>query len=167
MSDDRIVNERDVEWDEESHGDSFLTRRKRLGTAAGGEELGCSLYELPAGKRPFPYHYHTANEEAIYVLSGEGTLRTPEGHSTVEPGDYVALPAGEEHARQLINDGDEPLRYLCLSTMRAPEITVYPDSGKIGAFAGRAPGPDVERELQAYLPLEAATDYWDGEGTDD
>lgn len=50
-------------------------RRKQLGNAAGGEQLGCSLYEMPPGQESWPYHYHTANEEAMYVLAGRGTLR--------------------------------------------------------------------------------------------
>jgi hypothetical protein len=40
---------------------------------AGGEKLGCSLYEVPLGRRAWPCHYHRANEEAIHVLYGSGT----------------------------------------------------------------------------------------------
>ena len=73
-----VVNEQDLEWGEQSHGEMFGYRRKQLGSAAGGEKLGCSLYEVPPGRRAWPYHYHLANEEAIYVLEGSGTLRIDE-----------------------------------------------------------------------------------------
>ena len=70
-----VVSDGDLEWDEQSHGEKFGYRRKQLGSAAGGQKLGCSLYEVPPGCRAWPYHYHLANEEAIYVLGGSGTLR--------------------------------------------------------------------------------------------
>ena len=70
-----VVGDGDLEWDEQSHGEKFGYRRKQLGSAAGGEKLGCSLYEVPPGRRAWPYHYHLANEEAIYVLEGSGILR--------------------------------------------------------------------------------------------
>jgi uncharacterized cupin superfamily protein len=82
------VNESDLEWTEADHGETAF-RRKQLSAAADGEGIGCSLYELPPGKRSWPYHYHTGNEEAIYVLDGEGTLRLDgERHSLSADVDY-------------------------------------------------------------------------------
>lgn len=159
-----IVNENELDWEEDSHGQRFSYRRKALATAANAENLGCSLYVVPPGKRPFPYHYHTANEEAIFVLSGSGSLRTREETLEITAGDYVALPVGESGVRQVINTSDDLLRYLCISTMIHPEIIRYPDSGKIGLFAGSAPfGPVDQRILTTFLSEEAEMDYWDGE----
>ena len=76
-----VVNENELEWGEQSHGERFGYRRKQLGSAACGERLGCSLYEVPPERRAWPYHYHLANEEAIYVLHGSGTLRLVNGRS--------------------------------------------------------------------------------------
>ena len=64
-----------MEWEEQTHGERFGYRRKSLSAATGSEKLGCSLYEVPPGRRAWPYHYHLANEEAIYVLHGSGTFR--------------------------------------------------------------------------------------------
>jgi uncharacterized cupin superfamily protein len=50
--------------------------------------------EVSPGRTAWPYHYHTANEEAIYILHGAGTLRVGNVRSTVTAGDYIALPAG-------------------------------------------------------------------------
>ncbi|WP_435364945.1 cupin domain-containing protein [Haloarchaeobius sp. DYHT-AS-18] len=157
------VNEADLEWDELETGATRF-RRKRLGGAADAEQLGASLYELPAGARSWPFHYHTANEEAIYVLAGTGTLRTADGGQALERGDFVALPTGEEGGHRVVNTGEEPLRYLCVSTMQEPDVTVYPDSGKLGIFAGAPPGGDsAARTVDGYYPRDAAVDYWDGE----
>lgn len=84
------INESDLEWTELDRGDARF-RRKKLGDA-GGDRLGCSLYELPPGARAWPYHYHTGNEEALYVLSGAGELRLDGDRYALEPGDYVAFP---------------------------------------------------------------------------
>lgn len=45
-----------------------------------------------------------------------------------------------------------------------PEIIRYPDSGKVGLFAGSAPFGSMDRRtLTKFFPEEAETDYWDGE----
>ncbi len=159
----RVVNESNLDWDDLSHGEHVQMRRKQLGAESGGERLGCSLYELPPGTKSWPYHYHTGNEEAIFVLAGAGLLRTEGGETSLESGDYVAFPVGEEYARRVVNDSDDALRYLCVSTMHEPDIAVYPDSEKFGVFAGSAPGDHEERTLSGYFPLDAEVDYWEGE----
>ncbi|SFF80053.1 Cupin domain-containing protein [Halopelagius inordinatus] len=156
------VNESDIEWSEREHG-AMRFRRKQLGVAANADRLGASLYELPPGASSWPYHYHTGNEEVVYVVSGTGVLRTPAGESSVEPGDFAVFHADESGAHRLRNDGDEPLRYLAVSTMRDPDVTVYPDSEKVGVFAGSPPGGREERTVSGYFRREDAVDYWDGE----
>ena len=165
-NDTGIVNEAELDWFERPRGD-FAGRGKRLGQAAGGERLGATLYEIPPGKKVVPYHYHTANEEAIYVLAGAGTVRLDDEEFEIEAGDYVALPVGEAGAHQVINSGEEPIRYLCVSTMREPDVMVYPDSGKVAILAGAAPGsPPGEATFSKILRSDAEVGYWDGEVED-
>jgi hypothetical protein len=48
--------------------------------------------------------------------------------------------------------------------MIEPDILAYPDSGKVGVFAGAAPGGSKQhRTLNAFFRHNDATDYWDGE----
>jgi uncharacterized cupin superfamily protein len=159
-----IVNEERLAWEETSRGSRFGWRRRALGAAAGGKKLGCSLYELKPGRRSFPYHYHSANEEAIYVLEGSGTMRLAGREVPIARGDYVPLHAGAEGAHQVINTSDATLRYLCVSTMIEPEVNVYPDSGKVLAMAGSAPGGSKEaRTVFGIFPESSKVDYWQGE----
>lgn len=159
-----VVSENDLGWGEQSHGERFGHRRKQLSSAANGEKLGCSIYEVPPGRRAWPYHYHLANEEAIYVLQGSGKLRIGGQEVGISQGDYVALPAGEAGAHQILNTSDLPLRYLCLSTMVEPDVMVYPDSGKVGIFAGTAPGgPKEKRTFSKLLRSDAEVGYYEGE----
>jgi uncharacterized cupin superfamily protein len=171
-----VVGEGDIGWSEQRHGNRFGHRRKRLAAAAGGQKVGCSLYEVEPGCAAFPRHYHLANEEAIYVLEGSGTLRLgrEDQEVAVSRGDYVALPTGAEGAHQLANTGNSVLRYLCLSSVLEPDVLVYPDSGKVGVYAGEAAGDLEEEEVFAeflrgdvgvgyYFLRGAEVDYYYGE----
>ena len=122
-------------------------RWTRLARAAGGSELGCTLEEVAPGGSPARYHYHTGNEEAMFVLSGRGRLRTPDGEHSIRAGDYAAFPVGEGGAHAVENTGEEPLRCLFLSTMNEPDVVVYPDDGEVRVVAGDLSGEvTVDRE---------------------
>jgi uncharacterized cupin superfamily protein len=154
-----VVSEHDLAWAELSRGRGFRYRRRILGEAAGGAKLGCSLYEIPPGASAFPLHFHTANEEAIYVLAGAGTLKLGDAQVALGAGDYVAMPAGAAHAHKLVNTSHAPLRYLCISTMIEVEVCGYPDSDKLGIGVG----PRRKRTIAATFRSGSAVDYYDGE----
>lgn len=166
--DDQIASVDDLDWETEDHGRRSF-RRKRLAAAAGGEELGASVYEIEPGQRTWPPHYHTGNEEAIFVLAGEGTLYLgPEAEPhAIEAGDYVALPAREESTHDLEGGGDGPLRVLMTSTMNEPDVTVFPQNDEVGVYAGSPPGGEKGvRTLSKHLDATAEVPYWDEDGED-
>lgn len=127
----------------------------RIGPLIGAEKLGCALTVVPPHGTAFPYHRHTANEEWLLVLSGTGTLRHDDEELPLREGDMVALLAGSCH--QVKNQSDAELRYLCFSTLLYPEITEYPDSGKVMSV----PVPDRRRGHMTRLADRRS--YWDGE----
>jgi uncharacterized cupin superfamily protein len=159
-----IVHGDDVEWGEARHGEHFAHRRCRLSRAAGGRGIGCSLVELAPGKTGWPFHYHLGNEEAIYMLAGEATLRLGEGRHRVRAGHYIALPKGDAYAHQMTNTGTEPCRYLVMSTMVDPDVAVYPDSNKIGAVTGTSADG---YPTWTHFPRDGAVAYWHGEPAGD
>jgi uncharacterized cupin superfamily protein len=138
-------------WEGGSDRPGYTWRRMRVG----GDLLGASVYELGPGQKSFPYHFHNANEELLVVLDGEPTLRSPAGERTLAPGDAVVFPRGPDGAHQLRNDGDGAARVLMASTLVAPEVVDYPDSGKAG-FAGGTSERGIFRRADAV-------DYWEGE----
>jgi uncharacterized cupin superfamily protein len=142
-----------------THGKRFGCADRRLGAAVGGKLLGCSHYVVEPGKTSFPFHHHTANEEAIFILAGTGTLRIGGERVEVRAEDYIALPPGPDHAHQLINTGDAPLTYICFSTMNPIEIVGYPDSDKIGVRDSFTP-----RKL--YFTKDGHDQYFAGEPED-
>lgn len=88
-----VVNIDELEWQPGSEGERFASARKRLAAAAGGAQIGCTLFEVPPGKRAFPFHSHSSNEESIYILEGEATLRLGADQVKVRGGDYITMPA--------------------------------------------------------------------------
>jgi uncharacterized cupin superfamily protein len=173
-----MVNEADLDWTEHDEDKGTRFRRKRLAAAADGEALGASLYELDPGEQSWPVHFHTGNEEAVYVLAGEGTVKRGEGRDDVplEPGEFVAFPADPSGAHRIVNTaepssassrptsddtGTAVLRYLMVSTMNDPDVAVYPEHDGIGVFAGAPPGGDGERVVSGFWNREDAVEYWD------
>lgn len=164
MSDPRrhphVVNLSEISPEAEPpHGERFAFSAREVGAAVGVKQLGCNWFEVPPGKTAFPHHYHCANEEAIFVLAGTGTMRIGDARVPVRAGDFIALPVGPECAHQLLNTGDVPLSYLCLSTKHPVEVVGYPDSDKVGLIA-RRDGAELMRKI---YPADATTDYFTGE----
>jgi uncharacterized cupin superfamily protein len=149
------------EFEPERDVDGFRCSRARLGRQAGNRQLGASLYELPPGQATFPYHFHVANEELLIVMQGRPSLRSPDGWRELAEGEVVSFPPGASGAHQVANRGSSPARVLVLAEMNAPELAVFPDSGKVGAFEVAPGHPDEGLEL--FLPQEAAVGYWEGE----
>ena len=163
----QVVNVEDVEVREQKQG-GFALSSRRLGASAGARALGCSHFELAPGKTAFPYHFHSALEEAIYVLDGRGTLRIGPDSVELRAGDYVALPPGPDFAHALTNTGEAPLRYLCMSSPAAPatmDIVLYPDSKKISFAAGIEPGktPRDGWVFKIIKEDQPPVGYYDGE----
>lgn len=94
---------------------------------------GGTLYVWDTGEQT-PYHWHYGEEEVLVVLRGRIAVRTPEGERELGAWDTAWFPTGERgaHAVRAL----EPSRFLMVSTLSDPEVTVYPDTGKVAAFAG-------------------------------
>ncbi|MCC7072049.1 MAG: cupin domain-containing protein [Deltaproteobacteria bacterium] len=168
MSDRRhpnVVNLDELEAKPSSAGTRFGFSAKGLGAATGSQGIGCSYYEQPPGKTAFPRHWHAANEEALFVLEGQGTVHIGARAIPVRAGDYVTFLVGPDGAHLVVNTGSAPLRYLCMSTMKDPEVVGYPDSGKMGARA--SPSIEAARAGQPWLRhlgrRQDSVDYYDGE----
>jgi uncharacterized cupin superfamily protein len=146
-------------FDEPRDHPGFRCRRARLSRQAGSERLGLSLWELPPGEAAYPYHYHLTEEELVLVLEGRPTLRTPEGRRELHEGEVVAFARGADGGHQLMNRTPETVRFLAFSSSGEPDVVIYPDSGKLGAFERLPDGGG----LRQMFRLSDAVDYHDGE----
>ena len=152
----KVFNLNSDEWDRVEERPGWRSKDAWVGAHVDAELIGGSMYELEAGDRLWPYHTHHSNEEWMIVLRGRPTLRAVDGEQELLEGDVVCFRRGKEGFHQVRNGTDEPIRVLMLSTLIAPDLVEYPDSGKVGArsVAGERillsrPGPML--------------DYWDGE----
>ena len=158
----KIFNLNADEWDRTEEREGWRFKDAWVGAHTDAELIGASMYEVEPGNKQGPFHTHHANEEWAIVLRGEPTLRTHEGEQQLRQGDVVAFPRGKEGAHQIRNDTDAPVRVLMLSTLIAPDVVEYLDTGKIGArsVAGERiifarPGPELEywedEDIVAYF----------------
>ena len=136
--------ETELEGDEP---DGFKSRGNRFGKEIGASLIGGTIYDIDAGEAICPYHFEYGGEEWLIVLTGEPTLRTPEGETTLEPGDVVCFPAGPEGAHKVTG----PARVLMISTLNEPSVAVYPDSDKLGVFVG---------DYRLLVKRDSGVDYW-------
>lgn len=101
--------------------------KKRLGDAAGIKNFGVNLVKLAPESCSALRHWHTKQDELIYVLEGEITLVTNQGEQTLTAGMVAGFPAGLADGHHLTNRCNSVAMYLEIGD-RTPEDEVnYPD----------------------------------------
>jgi uncharacterized cupin superfamily protein len=85
--------------------------RRKLGDAAGLTQFGVNLLRLAPGVWSSQRHWHTGQDEFVYVISGEVVLVTDAGEEILKPGDCAGFKAGDKDGHHLQNrsDGDAVL----------------------------------------------------------
>jgi len=158
-----FVNLSEVEFTDVEENGFYTSKRAQFSDAIGARQLGYNLTELPPGSAQCPFHSHRAEEEMFLILEGEGELRFGEHRYLIRKHDVIACPTGgPATAHQIINTGSATMRYLALSILADVEVCEYPDSSKVGVFAG---GDNTPR-LRKLIRSESEVDYYDGESTD-
>ena len=105
-----------------------MPRHKRaLGDALGLTRIGINLTMLPPGKESSMRHWHTHEDEFVYVLEGEVVLRTEAGEQVLTPGMCAGFPAGSTDGHQLVNRGNRPAVYLEVSNRDPADACDYPE----------------------------------------
>lgn len=154
----RKLNVLRCELDESLDRAEFRHAGASIGQRIGADRLGAAVYAAQAGHPIWPYHYHYATEEWMYVISGTPVLRDAGGQRALSSGDVVCFPPGHRGAHTMTGPG----RFIVFSTDESdgPYVSVYPDSDKISVW----PGAAEVAELNALrLPRAGAVDYWWGE----
>ena len=72
-------------------------------------------------------HWHTHEDEFIYILSGEPTLITDEGETRLGPGMCAGFRANEPNGHALANKSDEPVVYLEIGSRKPEDDGYYSD----------------------------------------
>jgi uncharacterized cupin superfamily protein len=104
--------------------------RRRLGDAGALTQFGVNLLILPPGVWGSHRHWHSHEDEFVWVLEGEVVLVTDAGAETLRAGDCAAFPAGVPNGHQLKNLSDHEARVLEIGTRNPDDLTEYPDKPK-------------------------------------
>jgi uncharacterized cupin superfamily protein len=101
---------------------------RRLAKAVGISQFGANHVVLEPGAMTALRHWHEAEDEFVYVLSGTVTLVDDNGEHAMEEGAFAGFPAGYENAHHLMNNSAVPAVILVVGSRRPGEETIhYPD----------------------------------------
>jgi uncharacterized cupin superfamily protein len=125
--------------------------KRRLGDALGLTKIGVNLTTLPPGKESSMRHWHTHEDEFVYIVAGEVVLRTDAGEQVLRAGMCAGFAAGDANGHQLINRSGALAVYLEVSNRVQPgDSTFYSDADVDLVWNGPlAPGRFARRDGSA------------------
>jgi uncharacterized cupin superfamily protein len=121
--------------------------RQRLGDAGGHASFGVNLMRLPPGKWSSQRHWHSHEDEFVYVLSGELTLVEDHTETVLRTGDCAAFPAGSGNGHHLQNRGAGDAVYLEVGSRHPDDLTTCSD---IDLMSANRDGRFVHKDGTAY-----------------
>ena len=103
-------------------------QRQRLGDAAGLEDFGVNLLRLPPGTWSSQRHWHSAEDEFVYVIAGEVVLVTDAGEELLHAGDCAGFKAGDCNGHHLQNRSTAQVLLLEIGSRKTTlDEARYPD----------------------------------------
>ncbi len=127
--------------------------RKKLGDAAGLAQFGVNLLRLPPGAWSSQRHWHTREDEFVYVLAGEVVLVTDDGEEVLSSGDAAGFKAGEPNGHCLANHSESDVLVLEIGT-RVPDNAAYYSDIDMVAPAGGEPAIYTHRDGTPYTGIK-------------
>ncbi len=101
--------------------------RQRLGDAGGLTDFGVNIMHLPPGGWSSQRHWHSAEDEFVYVLEGQLTLVENAGETLLCAGECAAFAKGSGDGHHLINRSDAVAIYLEVGSRSPDDITTCAD----------------------------------------
>src|SRR5947207_11247306 len=124
-------------------------QRTRLGDQAGLTQFGVNLLRLPPGAWSSQRHWHTGEDEFVYMLSGEVVLVTNAGEEVLRAGDAAGFPANDLDGHCLQNRSGADATVLEVGTRQKGSVAYYPDIDMV-APAGGKPAAYTHRDGTPY-----------------
>lgn len=118
--------------------------KRRIGDALGLRSFGVNLVTLPSGTASSQRHWHSRQDEFVYVVEGEATLITDAGEQTLGPGMAAGFPAGKADGHHLVNRSGADVLYLEVGDRPPNDDVDYPDVDMLlrdGRFVHRDGAP--------------------------
>ena len=121
--------------------------RQRLGDAGGLTDFGVNLTRLPPGGWSSQRHWHSHEDEFVYVIEGELKLVEDEGAVILKAGDCAAFPHGTGNGHHLINESSVDAVYLEVGSRKPDDVTVCSD---VDMMSSNADGRFVHKDGSPY-----------------
>lgn len=99
----------------------------RLGDAAGLTQFGVNLVRVPPGAWSSQRHWHSHEDEFVYMLEGELVLVTDAGEELLRPGDCAGFKAGVNDGHCLQNRSSRDAQFLVVGTRDEADYGEYSD----------------------------------------
>ena len=133
----------------------FPRETRALGTALGLTKLGINLTVLPPGKESSLRHFHTHEDEFVFLLEGELVLRSDESEQVLTAGMCAGFAGGIASAHQFVNRGQASAIYLELSNRDRADRAEYPDDDLAwGWTADGKPTVDIDNSSRQGSQVE-------------
>jgi len=114
-------------YPEEFAGPLAGRTRRRLGDAGGLEDFGVNLMTLPPGGWSSQRHWHSHEDEFVYVLEGELTLIEDGGATVLRAGDCAAFAKNSGNGHHLKNESSTIAVYLEVGSRSPVDMTTCSD----------------------------------------
>lgn len=127
-----IINPTDIEprlgtsYPDEHKGGSESRIKHVVGDALGLTQYGVNIVTLPPGGESALQHWHTVEDEFVYIISGELTLVSEAGENVLQAGMTAGFPGGEENGHHLVNKSGADATYLEVGTRLDNDEVYYP-----------------------------------------
>ena len=121
--------------------------RRRLGEAGGLRDFGVNLTALPPGGWSSQRHWHTDEDEFVYVLEGTVTLVEDSGEALLRAGDCAAFPKSTGNGHHLINRSSTTVVYIEVGSRNPRDLTTCSD---IDMMSANSDGRFVHKDGTAY-----------------
>ena len=121
--------------------------RRRLRDAGGLQDFGVNLMTLPPGGWSSQRHWHSDEDEFVYVLEGELTLVEDDGETPLKAGECAAFPKGSGNGHHLQNRSSAIAVYLEVGSRQPDDLTTCSD---IDMKSSNADGRFVHKDGAPY-----------------
>ena len=121
--------------------------RRRLGNAGGLQDFGVNLMTLPPGGWSSQRHWHSHEDEFVYLLEGELILVEDGGESVLRAGDCAAFAKNSGNGHHLINRSSETAVYLEVGSRNPDDLTTCSD---IDMQSANSDGRFVHKDGRPY-----------------
>jgi len=101
--------------------------RRRLGEAGGLTDFGINLMVLPPGGWSSQRHWHSHEDEFVYLVEGELLLKENDSDTVLVKGDFAAFPKGHNNGHHLINQSSNNAIYLEIGSRQPDDVTTCSD----------------------------------------